>query len=91
VVFALPVVHLKIEEIGRMLRTGDLGIPPNPADRYNQQSVVTDPPFIHSCLPAFFPHSLPLSLLSFLPPLPLSLSPSVGYPAYGCREEEERT
>ena len=40
VVFALPAVHLKIEEIGRMLRTGDLGIPPNPADRYNQQSVV---------------------------------------------------
>jgi len=33
VVFALSAVHLKIEEIGRMLRTGDLGIPPNPADR----------------------------------------------------------
>ena len=27
-------MHLKIEEIGRMLRTGDLGIPANPADRY---------------------------------------------------------
>lgn len=27
-------VHLKIEEIGRMLRTGDLGIPTNPTERY---------------------------------------------------------
>ena len=27
-------VHLKIEEIGRMLRTGDLGVPANPSDRY---------------------------------------------------------
>ena len=27
-------VHLKIEEIGRMLRTGDLGIPTNPSERY---------------------------------------------------------
>ena len=34
-ILTLPAVHLKIEEIGRMLRTGDLGIPPNPGDRYN--------------------------------------------------------
>ena len=27
-------VHLKIEEHSRMLRTGDLGIPANPTDRY---------------------------------------------------------
>ena len=27
-------VHLQIEEISRRLRTGDLGIPPNPEDRF---------------------------------------------------------
>ena len=27
------IVHLKIEETSRQLRTGDLGIPLNPADR----------------------------------------------------------
>ena len=27
-------VHLKIEEASRMLRTGDLGIPLNPTDRF---------------------------------------------------------
>lgn len=34
----LSSVHLKIEETSRMLRTGDLGIPPNPADRYEPSS-----------------------------------------------------
>lgn len=32
--FFCHTVHLKIEENSRMLRTGDLGIPVNPADRY---------------------------------------------------------
>lgn len=33
-VFLCLSVHLKIEENSRMLRTGDLGIPDNPGDRY---------------------------------------------------------
>jgi splicing factor 1 len=36
-------VHLKIEENSRMLRTGDLGIPFNPSDRY----VILSPCFLH--------------------------------------------
>lgn len=28
-------VQLKIEEVSRRLRTGDLGIPPNPEDRFD--------------------------------------------------------
>ena len=31
--FSLAVVHLKIEDLSRRLRTGDLGIPTNPAER----------------------------------------------------------
>ena len=27
-------VHLQIEEVSRRLRTGDLGIPPNPEERF---------------------------------------------------------
>ena len=29
-----PTVHLQIEDITRKLRSGDLGIPPNPEDRF---------------------------------------------------------
>lgn len=32
-----PTVHLQIEELTRKLRSGDLGIPPNPEDRFVQQ------------------------------------------------------
>lgn len=32
-------VHLQIEEISRRLRTGDLGIPPNPEDRFETKAI----------------------------------------------------
>ena len=33
--------HLRIEEISKMLRTGDLGIPVNPADRWALELLIT--------------------------------------------------
>lgn len=39
IIITFLAVHLQIEEISRKLRSGDLGIPPNPEDRCDSMSL----------------------------------------------------